>query len=62
MWDHVDSTRKESTVDYTVTEVQSKKVTRTYNLSGPQFESIDSFWKWLVSHNEIESYTIEEAK
>lgn len=62
MWDDVDSTRKESTVDYTVTEVQSKKVTRIYNLSGPKFETIDSFWSWLVSHSQIESYSIEEAK
>jgi len=47
---------------YTVTEVVDKKTTRTYNLSGPKFETIDSFWKSLVASEVIESYKIEEAK
>jgi hypothetical protein len=47
---------------YKVTEVQSKDTTRIYNLSGPKFETIDSFWQWLVSRSEIKSYTIEEVK
>lgn len=49
-------------MDYTITEVESKKVTRVYNLSGPKFETIESFWEWLVYHDKIESYTIEETK
>lgn len=49
-------------MDYKVTEVQDKKTTRTYNLSGPKFETIESFWKLLVSSQVIESYKVEEVK
>jgi hypothetical protein len=54
--------RKEPPMGYTITEVVDKKTTRTYNLNGPKFETIDSFWSGLVAGGVIESYKIEEAK
>ena len=47
-------------MSYQITEVQNKNVTRVYNLDGPKFETIKSFWDSLVSANTLESYEIAE--
>jgi hypothetical protein len=49
-------------VNIQVTEIQDKKTTRTYNLSGPRVETVQSFWEYLKANEVIESYEIREAK
>lgn len=44
-----------------VTEVQDRKTTREYNISGPKVDTVESFWEYLVAHNQIESYEIKEV-
>ena len=46
---------------HTVTEVQDKNTTRTYNLSGPQLETIIGFWSYLKDSKTIEDYKVEEG-
>ncbi len=41
-----------------VTEVQSKDKTREYFITGPRYDTVESFWAWLVDNGTIESYTI----
>ena len=45
----------------TVTETQHDDKTRTYQLKGPQVETVRSFWDYLVQLNIIESYEIKES-
>ena len=45
---------------YKITEVQDKKATRVYNITGPKKETINSFWAYLVATGTIESYEIAE--
>lgn len=43
----------------TVIETQlDGETTRIYRLEGPQFLTVNSFWSWLETTNQIDSYTI----
>lgn len=44
-----------------VIEVQDKKTTRTYNISGPRIETVKSFWEYLKAQEVIESYEVREV-
>lgn len=44
-----------------VIEVQDKTVSRTYNISGPKLETVQSFWEYLKATNRIESYEIKQG-
>lgn len=44
-----------------VTEVQDRKTTREYNISGPKVDTVKSFWDYLVTQEQIESYEIKEV-
>ena len=48
-------------MNYQITEVQNKNITRTYNIKGPQRETVESFWNWLQAHGVIESYELKEG-
>jgi hypothetical protein len=48
-------------MNYKITEVQDKKTTRVYNITGPKRETIESFWEYLVARNVIESYELTES-
>jgi hypothetical protein len=43
-----------------VTEIQDRNTTRVYTLTGPQVESVRSFWEYLKDTKVIQSYEIEE--
>ena len=38
----------------------SGKVVREYTITGPQRETVESFWKYLVDTKVVDSYEIEE--
>jgi hypothetical protein len=44
-----------------VIEVQDKKTTRTYNISGPRIETVKSFWDYLKANEVIVSYEVREV-
>ncbi len=41
-----------------VEETQLNGKTRIYNIDGPKFESVVSFWDYLVERGIIEKYTV----
>ena len=41
-----------------ITETQLNGTIRIYNIDGPKWESVVSFWDYLVQQEIIESYTI----
>ena len=42
----------------TITEIQHKDITRTYNIEGVQRETVESFWQYLVDNKVIKSFEI----
>jgi hypothetical protein len=44
---------------FVITEVQDKKVTRTYNITGPKLETVQGFWDYLKASKQIESFEIK---
>lgn len=48
-------------MNYKVTELQDKKTTRVYNITGPKRESVESFWEWLKAREIIQGYEITES-
>jgi len=42
----------------TITEIQHKDITRTYNITGVKRETVESFWQYLVDHKVIKSFQI----
>ena len=49
---------KEREVKMTITEIQNKNTTRTYDLQGVKRETVESFWQYLADHKVIESFEI----
>ena len=49
---------KEREVKMTITEIQHKDITRTYNITGVKRETVESFWQYLVDHKVIKSFEI----
>lgn len=43
----------------TITEIQNKDVTRTYNIIGPKPDTVKSFWEWLAANRIIERFDME---
>ncbi len=41
-----------------IIETKLNKKTRTYQLDGPQYDSVLSFWTWLKEKELIEDFTI----
>jgi hypothetical protein len=41
-----------------ITETQLNGKTRIYNIDGPKWESVVSFWDYLVERGIIEDYTL----
>ncbi len=41
-----------------IIETKLNKKTRTYELDGPQYDSVLSFWTWLKEKELIEDFTI----
>ena len=41
-----------------ITETKLNKKTRTYEITGPQYDSVLSFWTWLKEKELIEDFTI----
>lgn len=49
---------KEREVKMTITEIQNKTTTRTYNITGVKPETVEGFWQYLVDYKVIESFEI----